>query len=54
MNKKTSKETSKDQQMAQPANSTHEVAEDDLTQGLTFPESKGTKPTKLTKTTLCA
>jgi hypothetical protein len=52
MNKKTSKETSKDQQIAQPANSTHEVAEDDLTQGLTFPESKGTKPTKLTKKTL--
>jgi len=52
MNKKTSKETSKDQQMAQPANSTHEVAEDDLTQGLTFPASKGTKPTKLTKKTL--
>jgi hypothetical protein len=51
MNKKTSKETSKDQQMAQPANSTHDV-EDDLTQGLTFPESKGTKPTKLTKKTL--
>ena len=46
------KKTSKDQQMAQPANSTHEVAEDDLTQGLTFPASKGTKPTKLTKKTL--
>ena len=46
------KKTSKDQQIAQPANSTHEVAEDDLTQGLTFPESKGTKPTKLTKKTL--
>ena len=46
------KKTSKDQQIAQPANSTHEVAEDDLTQGLTFPASKGTKPTKLTKKTL--
>jgi hypothetical protein len=44
--------TSKDQEMAQPANSTHEVAEDDLTQGLIFPASKGTKPTKLTKKTL--
>jgi hypothetical protein len=46
------KETSKNQQMAQPANPTHEVAEGDLTQGLTFPKSKGTKPTKLTKKTL--
>jgi hypothetical protein len=43
--------------MTKPANTTHEAAErtcedEDLTQGLTFPESKGTKPTKLTKKTL--